>query len=381
MEQPIDRTWRLLPSERLQWRGGPTLGVPRDLRWYLVPGLFFALAVVTAMFAGLLYLSGIPAVRSTAFTAFYLLLTGVSIRVLPHLLQDPCEYMVTDRQVIWKRGSYRRTMDRQAITYARIHWHRSVPGVGHLELVRAVPFGPLARRQRLWLHDVQGPDVLFARIRAALPNEFAGYGDVALTDRLDQGERVLWGASPSGFRLGSGDLLTALVGVVVLGVGALYAHRTGQVLIELEHLGLPVRSLTWVLLFLAIAISGSIIVGAGAALLWHGLWGARAGGSSTEYVLTNERLIIRRGRTELSLDRRRIVDIAELPSSRGLTNLHLILDAPDARALEDSGALGILSPPRATVPPVLYEVQEPELLRELLLSRRDRKSGPLDNAA
>lgn len=365
----------------MQWRGGPTLGTPRDLRWYVVPGLFFALAVVTAMFAGLLHLSEIPAVRSTAFTAFYLMLTGVSIRVLPHLLLDPCEYMLTDRQIIWKRGSYRRTMDRHAITYARIHWHRSMPGVGHLELVRAVPFGPLARRQRLWLHDVQGPDVLFSLIRAVVPNEFAGYGDVALTDRLDRGERVLWGASPSGFRLGSGDLLTALVGVVVLGVGALYAHRTGQVLIELEHLGLPVRSLTWALLFLAIAISGSIIVGAGAALLWHGLWGARAGGSSTEYVLTNERLIIRRGRTELSLDRRRIVDIAELPSSRGLTNLHLILDAPDARALEDSGALGILSPPRATVPPVLYEVQEPELLRELLLSLRDRKSGPLDNAA
>jgi len=50
MEQPIDRTWRLLPSERTQWRGGPTLGVPRDLRWMLVPGLFFALALVTAMF-------------------------------------------------------------------------------------------------------------------------------------------------------------------------------------------------------------------------------------------------------------------------------------------------------------------------------------------
>jgi hypothetical protein len=265
-------------------------------------------------------------------------------------------------------------MDRTAITYARTHWHRNVPGVGHLELVRAVPFGPLARRQRLMLHDVQGPDVLYAAIRGSHPTEFAGYGDVGITDRLDRGERVLWGASPSGLRVGSGEVVTALIGMIVLGVGALYAHRTGQVLIELEHLGLPVRSLTWALLFLAIAISGSIIVGAGAALLWHGLWGARAGGSSTEYVLTNERLIIRRGRTELSLDRKRIVDIAELPSSRGLSNLHLILDAPDARALEDSGALGILSPPRATVPPVLYEVQDPELLRELLLTRRDRKS-------
>jgi hypothetical protein len=383
MEPRIDRTWRLLPTERVQWRGGPTLGVPRDLRWTVGPGLFFALAIVTALFAGLLYLSGIPAVRSTAFTAFYLMLTGISIRVLPQYLLDPCEYMLTDRQVIWKRGSYRRTMDRTAITYARIHWHRSIPNVGHLELVRAVPFGPLARRQRLWLHDVEAPDILFSLIRAAHPTEFAGYSDVRITDRLDRGERVLWGAGPAGYRVGSGEVATAIGGAVVLVVAALYAHRTAQVLIELEHLGLPVRSMTWALLFSAILISGSIIASIGAWLLWHGIWGARSDGSKTEYVLTNERLIIRRGLTELSLDRKRIVDVAELPSGRsGLHNVHLILDAPDARALEDSGALRILSPARATVPPVLYEVQDTELLRSLLLARPRRDSDPpLDNAA
>jgi hypothetical protein len=117
--------------------------------------------------------------------------------------------------------------------------------------------------------------------------------------------------------------------------------------------------------------------------LWHGIWGARSDGSKTEYLLTNERLIIRRGLTELSLDRKRIVDVAELPSGRsGLHNVHLILDAPGARALEDSGALRILSPARATVPPVLYEIQDAELLRAMLLNRRDRNSDPpLDNAA
>src|SRR4029077_10201812 len=91
----------------------------------------------------------------------------------------------------------------------------------------------------------------------------------------------------------------------------------------------------------------------------------------TEYVLTDSRLLIRRGRTELSVDRRRIVDVAELPSTGGSRNLHLILDAPDARALEDSGALGLLSPPRATVPPVLYEVMELDLVRKLLLCRAE----------
>ena len=379
---PVDRSFRLLPSERVVWRGAPRLGIPRDLRFSLVPAFFFALAAVTALFAGLLYSAGIPAVRPTAFTAFYLVLTGVAARLLPRYLLDPCEYMVTDRHVIWKRGSYRRVMDRRSITYGRIHWHRSVPGVGHLELVRALPFGPLSRRQRLVLHDVPAPDVLFALIREAEPTAFAGYADVKLTDRLDRGERVLWGAGPSGWRLGTAEALTATVGALVLLAGGLYAYRTSAILVGLEHAGLSVRSPTWLMLFAAIAISASIIVGVGSALLWHGLWGARDGGTHTEYLLTDTRLIIRRGLIELSIDRRRIVDVAEVPSSGGSQNLHLILDAPDARALEDNGALGLLTPPRATVPPVLYELVDIEELKALLSARRrEEPPAPLDHAA
>jgi hypothetical protein len=366
----------LLPSERVLWQGGPKLGVPRDLRWTIVPGLVLALAVVCALFAGLLYVAEIPAVRPMAFTSCYLVLSAVAARLFPRYVLDPCEYMVTDRHVIWRRGQLRRTMDRRGITYARIHWHRSVPGVGHLELVRAVPFGPLARKQRLMLHDVEAPDVLFALIREAEPMEFAGFADVKLTDRLDRGEVVLWGASPAGWRLGRSELVTAAVGLLVLLAGAVYTYRTGGILVGLEEVGLPVQSWTWVLLFSVILISAAVILACGAALLWHGVWGARADGSRTEYVLTDSRLLIRRGLIELSVDRRRIVDVAVLPSTGGSRNLHLILDAPDARALDDSGALGLLPPPRATVPPVLYEVTELELLRELLLARRSEQPKP-----
>ena len=381
LSEPVARSWRLLPSERVLWTGGPKLGVPRDLRWTIVPGLVLALAIVAALFTGLLYAAEIAGVRSGAFMAFYLFVLALGVRLMPRYALDPCEYMLTDRQVIWKRGNLRRTIDRRAITYARIHWHRSVAGVGHLELVRATPFGPLMRKQRLFLHDVEAPDVLFAHIRDAEPTEFAGFSDVKLTDRLDRGEVVLWGGAPTGWRLGSAEAFTAAIGALVLATAAYYAYRTGGILLGLEHVGLSVRSPTWLMLFLAIAISGSVMFISGAALLWHGVWGARDGGVETEYLVTDSRLLIRRGRIELSVDRRRIVDVAELPSTAGSRNMHLILDAPDARALADNGALGLLSPPRSTVPPVLYEVTDLEVLRDLLALRRRNSKPPLDHAA
>jgi uncharacterized membrane protein YfcA len=381
MEAAADRSWRLLPSERVLWEGRPRLGVARDLRYDVGCALLLALAAIAALFAGLLHVAMLPGVTSMTLTAVCLTVTAIAARTLPGQLADSCRYMLTDRQVIWRRGRLRRTIDRAAITYARIHWHRSTPGVGHLELVRAVPFGPLARKQRLFLHDVEAPDVLFSRIRSAEPSEFAGYADVALTDRLDRGETVVWGACPAGWRMGQAEAWTALVGALVTFAGVAYCVRMATILLGLEHSGLRVVSPTWLMLFSVMAISGSIILLTGAALLWHGVWGARAAGSRTEYVLTESRLLIRRGRKELSVDRHRIVDVAELPSTGGSCNLHLILDAPDARALEASGALGLLPPPRAVVPPVLYEISESELLRSVLLPRTPGPTSRADRAA
>lgn len=381
MASHSDRFWRLLPSERILWRGGPKLGIPRDRRWIIIPGLLFAFAVVTALFAGLLWIAGIPAVRTTAFVAFYFLLTAVAIWSLPQFQLDPCEYMVTDRQVIWKRGSLRRTIERKAITYARIHWHRNTPGVGSLELVRAVPFGPLVRKQRVVLHDVEAPDRLFSLIRDAEPNVYAGYADVRLTDRLDCGETVLWGDGPTGWHLGHAEVITAVLGLLVLVSGVSYIYRTGGILITLEKVGVRVYSWTWIMLFLAIFISGAIIVTIGVVLLWKGSWGAREDGSHTEYLLTDTRLLIRRGRVELSIDRRLIVDLAYVPSTAGSTNLHLILDGPSSKALDDNGALSFFSSPaRAAVPPVLYEIRDPELLRDLLFKSETGTAPPLKAA-
>ena len=373
MSEDLHRSFRLLPSEQLLWHGTPEPHVPRAYPWLIAPALFFAFAVVAALFAGLLSVAGIAAVRSTAFLAFYLFMTGASILIMPHLLLDGCRYAITDRHVIWKRGDMRRVIERRAITYGRIHWHRSIPGVGTLELVRAAPFGPFSRQQRVVLHDVAAPDRLFALIRGSTPGEFAGYCDVPLTDRLDEGENVVWGSAPAGLGLGRSELLIAGLGGGTLAMGLYYFQRTASVVMMFERAGLPVRSATWLMLFFAIVISASVILCVGAVLLWKGLWGARAHGSRTEYILTDTRVLIRRDRTELSVDRRRIVDVAEEPGSGELRDLYLILDGPRAKALNDSGALSWFKPARAAVPPVLYEVREREQFTRLLLSEKVRK--------
>jgi hypothetical protein len=378
MDEPQQRAFRFLPTEEVLWVGGPKLGIPRARMWVLAPALFFTFAAVVALFAGLVAAAGIPAVRSMAFLAFYLVMTGVSLLIVPRHLLDSCEFAVTEGHVIWKRGQLRRAIERQAITYGRIQWHRSVPGVGTLELVRAAPFGPFSRRQRVVLHDVEAPDRLFALIRGVTPGEFAGYGDVPLTDRLDQGEHVIWGAAPAGFRLGRAELLLSCVGLAVLVTGFVYVYKIAGVLLTLERSGLPVRSVTWLMLASATLISASVIFAIGGVLLWKGFWGARVAGSRSEYILTEHRVLIRRGEIELSVDRTRIVDVAEQRSTGDLGNLYLILDGPRANALDDSGALGIMAPPRSAVLPVLYEVRDREQFRRLLFAGR---SAALRDAA
>ena len=234
------------------------MGVPRDYRYLVVPGLFFAFSAVAALFAGLIWVADLPmdAIRSTALLSCYLLLTGSAVALLPRYLLDPCEFLITDKQVIWRRGPLRRSIEKRAITYARIHWHRNVSGVGHLELVSSVPFGPLLRKQRLLLHDVRSPDRLFAMIRQVETTLQAGYADVKLTDRLDQGEVVVWGAAPAGWRLGFAEIMTALMGMSVVVTGLFYIYRISRVLADLEAYGLFMRSWTWLMLFLAMVIFG-----------------------------------------------------------------------------------------------------------------------------
>lgn len=379
MAAETTKAFRLLPHEQVLWTGAPVTHVSRDRFWMLAPAAAFVMSAIGWLFSGLMFMAELSRWQESAIVGCYLAVFGISALLAPRYLFDRCEFAITDRRVLWRRGRQVRSIERHAMTYARVCWHRATLGVGHLELVRAVPFGPLSRGQRLVFHDLRGPDRVLAIVRGVDPAPNAGDDQTAITDRLDPGEQVLWGAGPEGFLLGWRDVLIAALGLIVVWLGLRYGVITASILSELEEGGLPLDSMTWIFFFTATLLTFAMIVGVGGGLVWYGLVRARREGRETEYVVTDRRLLIRRGRTELSLDRKRIFDIAEAPSWRGVCNVFLILDGPGGRALEGSGAFSGLTPSRDLVPPILYELRDTERLRDLLLARTSHP--PLADAA
>ena len=371
-----ERAFGLFPSERILWEGRPVTDAPRPRGWRWVPLLLVMLAAICALFAGLLVAADLAGASNIALVALYMAFTAGAIWVAPTVLRDRCRFAITDRRVIWVRGRYRRSIDRRALSYMRVAWHPSVPTVGDLELVRAVPFGPLSRTQRIVLHDLRAPDSVLALVRGVEAPEHGGDRTIPLTDRLGPGEDVLWGAAPEGSGIDWRHALTTLIGSAVLVVGLPTGLRSALVLADLERRGLPTGSWIWLLLFTAILLTATLILAVGLGLFWHGVVRARAMRRDTEYVLTDGRLLIRRGHIELSVERNRIVDVAETPGWGGLTHLYLVLDGPGARALADSGAMGVITPSRDRVEPILFELRDPRPLYRLLQGRISRPSVP-----
>ena len=377
---PVDRaasahrTQGLLPNEVVLWSGRPERDVARDGFWVVTPAIALSVAIIAGLFTVLLAVANLPGWQGSAAVVCYSAVLGLGSLLAPRYVLDPCEFVVTDRRVIWQRFRSTRWVERDAISFARIRWHRNVPGVGQLELVRSVPFGPLSRSQRVVFHDLRSPDAVLAIVRGAELAERTSDAQVPLVERLDLGESVAWGAGPEGSLIGARDIATAVVGVVIVLGGIVYAGAAGRVLLGLESIGLAPGSLVWTLLFCALAATFLLLVFVGGVLVWWGTARARAEGRDTEYLVTDRRVLIRRGRTELSLDRARVFDVAARPTLFGLTHAFFILDGKEARALGDSGALSGLLPARDAVPPVFYELRDVEALRELLIGRTSRPS-------
>jgi hypothetical protein len=96
----------------------------------------------------------------------------------------------------------------------------------------------------------------------------------------------------------------------------------------------------------------------------------------TRYLVTDHRVLIRRGHEELHLDRGRIAYVITAPVKR-LHDVFLVLDGPQARALAASGAFGEDSGDRLR--PVLAAIEDADTVAALL--RAPAHAEPLRDAA
>ena len=120
-----------------------------------------------------------------------------ALAALPKWWRAGLEFQCTDKHVVMRRGRMRRSIELRSISFARIRWDPKRPGIGDLELVRAVPTGALRRRLAIVLPGLVAPDRVWAIMRGDHgPPRPRGDGHRLLAQRLDDGERVMWSAHP-----------------------------------------------------------------------------------------------------------------------------------------------------------------------------------------
>lgn len=347
-------------GERIVWAGKPArVGMPPLAKVICVAttvmalvGLLFAIVANRALDA---HVGGM-----VVFSAWCATLALASWR-LPLWWLSSAEYLLTDRHVIWRRGKIRRSIERSAISYARIVWHEG--DVGDLTLVRAVPTGALRRTLSLTLSGVRAPDRLWAIVRGVSASVPLGDGDRPLAQRLDAGERVVWSGTPKASAWSVRRIASACVsGLLFLAAARMLTHAVPAVA-RLVHQDALSRGLS-AMLIVAVSLAGLLLI---ASAIGIGYWAIvrplrllRA----TRYLVTNRRVLIRRGREELHLDRSRIAYVISA-EGRGISDVFLVLDGPQARALAPSGAFDERSD-SDTLVPVLSAIEDAETVGAIL---------------
>lgn len=332
--------------------------------WRAIAWMLIAMAAISCSFAAVLVLALDASPLSSLAFATWCAALGIGALHGPRGWLSGVEFTVTTNHVIWRRGPFRRSIERKSISFARIFWRADAPGTGDLELVRAVPTGALRRRLTLRLPGVSAPDRVWAIIRGEEKVAPTGVGNRPLAQRLDQGERVLWSARPRPSARAylpttkrewmlvaiSAFLLLSMARLVWTGVPTLHG---------IIEAGLPANSAAFVLLVIAMALTALAMLAVASYLAWDAVVRRARLVRETRYLITNKRVLIQRGREELHLDRTRIVDVIDTPARGGLYDVFLVLDGPRARALAASGAFGELerSP---HLRPVFESVQDAE---------------------
>lgn len=319
-----------------------------------------AVVVATALFA-----------RPSGLLAFaaWMATLALAAEVGPRWWRGQLEFTLTERHIVMRRGRLRRSIDTREISYARIHWHPRLPGIGDLELVRAVPTGALRRRLTIMLHGLIAPDRVWAIMRGVTPTAPAGDGHRLLAQRLDDGERVLWSAHPApswrAFVPRSPRSLGSIA--IALAVGAVGVVMSTHAVHSLRMVvagGMSTRSASFVALVVSLSLVVVLLLSASVALLYSVIVKPVRLAARTRYLITDRRVLIQRGDEELHLDRSRIVDVIATPPDRGLSDIFLVLDGPRARAVAASGAFGESG--GQGLQPVLLRVTDAEAVQAIL---------------
>ncbi len=289
----------------------------------------------------------------------------------PRWWRSQLEFVVTDKHIVMRRGRLRRSIEIKAISFARIHWDPKRPGIGDLELVRAVPTGALRRRLSIVLSGLVAPDRVWAIVRGVTPSAPAGDGERLLAQRLDDGERVLWSAHPSAawrvwvptsFRSVSSLFIAIALGgsAVVTGRHAVHALRL------FVKAGVDPASVAFVAVASSLSLTLVLLVAGAIALLYATVVRPARLDRKTRYWITDRRVLIRRGHVELHLDRSRIADVIDAPTDGGLHDVFLVLDGPRARSFAASGAFG--EKYENGLQPVLHRISDVEPIHVILRS-------------
>src|SRR4051812_18681869 len=120
-------------GERIVWRGTPkVLEAPLVLR--VAAFALFAVATVSLCFSVVVSLAlHVTPTEPFVFAAWSTVLGVMAIQA-PKMWLEKVEYIVTERHVIMQRGLFRRTIERRAISFARIRWSAGQPGIGDMDL-------------------------------------------------------------------------------------------------------------------------------------------------------------------------------------------------------------------------------------------------------
>jgi hypothetical protein len=324
-------------GERIVWQG--------KCRAQVVPFVQRVMAVASAVVAAVTLFYAIVAAKSLhvhvggmVVFAAWCATAALACWRLPLWWRSEVEYLVTDRHVIWRRGRIRRSIDIKQISYALIRWNPRDSHSGDLVIVRAVPTGALRRTLTLTLHEVEAPDRLWALIRGATPVASLGDGDRPVPQRLDEGERVLWSGEPLASAWPARRIATAAFGGVlaVLFVRSLWRGIPPLLKVLRLHALPPVLAGLFVG---AVALGMLLLLAVATGVAYASILRPRRLARVTRYFVTSTRVLIRRDNEELSLDRARIAYVIEAPT-RGLHDVFLVLDGPQARAMAPSGAFG-----------------------------------------